>query len=82
MGQCIRCTFRSIYKNSKKRIRAITFSEFSPPSEPLFQRINFLNFDKLVFQRICLLLIGDVPKPISDLFKLTTIITAIVHVTH
>ena len=41
------------------------------PSEPLFQRTNVLNFDKLVFQRICLMMfhIGDVPKPISDLFQ-------------
>ena len=59
-------TFSAIY-------RAITFSEFSAPSEPLFQRTNILNFDKLVFQRICLMMfkhhIGDVPKPILDLFQ-------------
>ena len=60
-------------KIPKKSIRAITFSEFSAPSEPLFQRSNILNFDKLVFQRICLMMfkhhIGDVPKPISELFQ-------------
>ena len=60
-------------KIQKKSIRAITFSEFSAPSEPLFQRSNILNFDKLVFQRICLMMfkhhIGVVPKPISDLFQ-------------
>ena len=58
-------------KIQKKSIRAIILSEFSTPSEPLLQRTNILNFDKLVFQRICLMLfkhhIGDVPKPISDL---------------
>ena len=60
-------------KIQKKSIRAITFSEFSAPSEPLFKKNNILNFDKLVFQRICLMMfkhhIGDVPKPISDLFQ-------------
>ena len=60
-------------KNQNKSIRAITFSEFSAPSEPLFQGSNILNFDKLVFQRICLMMfkhhIGDVPKPISELFQ-------------
>ena len=60
-------------KNQKKSIRAITFSEFSATSELLFQRSNILNFDKLVFQRICLIMfkhhVGDVPKPISDLFQ-------------
>ena len=60
-------------KIQKKSIRAITFLEFSAPSEPLFQRSNILNFDKLVFQRICLMMfkhhIGVVPKPISDLFQ-------------
>ena len=47
--------------------------KFSAPSEPLFKKTNILNFDKLVFQRICLMMfkhhIGDVPKPISDLFQ-------------
>ena len=47
--------------------------EISAPSEPLSQRTKILNLDKLVFQRICLMMfkleIGDVPKPISDLFQ-------------
>ena len=54
----------------KRSIRAITFSEFSAPSEPLFQRTNIQNFDKLVFQRICLMMFkhhtGDVPKSIPN----------------
>ena len=62
-----------LIKIQKKIIRAITFSEFSAPSEPLFLRSNILNFDKLVFQRICLMMfkhhIDDIPKPISDLFQ-------------
>ena len=45
----------------------------SAPSEPLFPKNNILNFDKLVFQRNFLMMfedhIGDVPKPISDLFQ-------------
>ena len=61
---------KKIQKNS---IRAITFSELSDPLEPLFQRSNILNSDKLVFQRIRLMMfkhhIGDVPKPIFDLFQ-------------
>ena len=62
-----------LIKIQKKSIRAITFSEFLAHSEPLFLRTNILNFDKLVFQRICLMMfkhhIDDVPKPISDLFQ-------------
>ena len=62
-----------LIKIQKKSIRAITFSEFSAPSEPLFPRTNILNFDNLVFQKICQMMfkhhIGDVPKPISDLFQ-------------
>ena len=44
-----------------------------PLSEPLFLRTNILNFDKLIFQRISLMMfkhhIDDVLKPISDLFQ-------------
>ena len=73
MGQCISQTFRVTYKNSKEKYSSNNISEFSAPSEPFFQRTNILNFDKLVFQRICLMMfkhhIGDVPKPISDLFQ-------------
>ena len=72
MGQFISHTFKAT-KIQKKSIWALTFSEFSALSEPLFQRSNILNFDKFVFQRMCLIMfkhhIGDVPKPISDLFQ-------------
>ena len=60
-------------KSQKKSIRATTFSEFSVPSESLFQIFNILNFDKLVFHRICIRMfkhhIGDVPKPVSDIYQ-------------
>ena len=40
----------------------------------LLPQTYILNFDKLVFQRICLMMfkhhIGGVPKPISDLFQI------------
>ena len=45
-----------LIKIQKKSIQAITFSESSAPSEPLFLRTKILNFDKLVFQRICLMM--------------------------
>ena len=75
-----------LIKIQKKGIWAITFSDFSAPSEPLFQRTNILNFDKLVFQRSCLMMfkhhIGVFPNLFRIYSKLTTIITAMVHVTH
>ena len=40
----------SLIKIQKKSIRAITFSEFSAPSKPLFLRTN-ISFDKLVFSK-------------------------------
>ena len=40
----------------KKSIPAKTLSKFLTPSEPLFQRTDILNFDKLVFQKICLMM--------------------------
>ena len=58
----------------KKSVLAKTLSEFSAPSEQLFQRTNIVNFVKLVFQKMCLMKlrhhIGDVPKPISNLFQI------------
>ena len=73
MRQCISHTFRSTCKNHQKKYSSKTFSEFSAPSEPLFQRTNIVNFDKLVFQKSYLIIfkhdIGDVAKPISDLIQ-------------
>ena len=39
-------------KIQKKCVRTITFSEYLAPSEPIFQSLNVLNFEKLVVQRI------------------------------
>ena len=60
-------------KNSKKCVRANTFSEYLAPSEPIFQTLNVLNFENLVIQRISLLMFkyshGDVPVSVSQLFR-------------
>ena len=49
-GNALAIHLDPLIKIQKKSIRAITFSEFSAPSEPLFLRTNILNFDKLVFR--------------------------------
>ena len=36
----------------KKCIRTISFSEYLAPSEPLFHKLNILNFEKLVIKRM------------------------------
>ena len=60
-------------KNQKKCVRTITFSEYLAPSEPIFQSLNVLNFEKLVVQRISLLMFkythGNVPVSVSQLFR-------------
>ena len=56
-----------LIKIQKKSFRAITFSEFSAFSEPLFLRTNILNFDKHVFQRICLMIIVHVTHKFFEL---------------
>ena len=60
-------------KIQKKCVRAITFSEYLAPSEPIFQTLNVLNFENLVIQRILLLMFkyshGDVPVSVSQLFR-------------
>ena len=57
----------------KKCVRTITFSEYLAPSEPIFRSHNVLNFEKLVVQRISLLMFkytrGNVPVPVSQLFR-------------
>ena len=61
-----------LVKIQKKCIRTIFFSEYLAPSEPLFQKLNILNFEKLVIQRISLMMfkcsIGVLPLPVSALF--------------
>ena len=62
-----------LIKLQKKCVRTLTFSDYQAPSEPIFQNLNILNFEKLVIQRISLMMfkysIGEVPKPISQLFR-------------
>ena len=58
----------------KKGIRAISFAHYLDPTTPLFERLNILNFKKLVTQRIALLMfkynMDILPHPIADLFAL------------
>ena len=67
-----------LVKIQKKCIRTISFSEYLAPSEPLFQKLNILNFEKLVIQRISLMMfkcsIGVLPLPVSALFQYNSVI--------
>ena len=49
-----------LIKNILKNIPAITFLKFLASSEPLFQRTYILNFDKLIYQKIDLMLFNHV----------------------
>ena len=40
--------YYTFVKIQKKCVRTITFSEYLAPSEPIFQSLNVLNFEKLV----------------------------------
>ena len=57
----------------KKCLRTITFSVYLAPSMPLFQQTNILAFEKLVIQRIALMMFKyskqDLPRPIQNLFS-------------
>ena len=61
-----------LVKIQKKYIRTISFSEYLAPSEPLFLKLNILNFEKLVIRRISLMMfkcnIGVLPLPVSGFF--------------
>ena len=63
----------ALIKIQKKFVRTISLFEFFAPTHPLFERLNILKFDNLVIQRISLLMckysIGEVPSPISLLFR-------------
>ena len=67
------CLTNPLKKIKKKCVRTITFSEYLAPSEPIFQSLNVLNFEKLVVQRISLLMFkythGNVPVSVSQLFR-------------
>ena len=54
------------------KIRTITFSHYLDHTAPLFERLNILDFNKLVKQRISLLMfkkhLNMLPTPLCDLF--------------
>ena len=66
-----------IIKLQKEYIRAITFSHYLEPSQPIFNQINILDFLKLVMQRISLMMFkqhnGIEPTPIAKLFELNNL---------
>ena len=55
-GRSLKSYLDPLVKIQKKCIRTISFSEYLAPSEPLFQKLNILNFEKLVIQRISLMM--------------------------
>ena len=73
MRQCISHTFRSTCNNHQKKYSSKNIFRILGAFRTTFQRTNIVNFDKLVFQKICLIIfkhdIGDVAKPISDLIQ-------------
>ena len=76
--QAIKCHYTAcsyldhLIKLRKKCVRAITFSNYLAPSRPIVKNLNILKFEKLVVQRISLMMfkfnMSEVPKPtcISD----------------
>ena len=66
------CHLDLLIKIQKKSIRTITFSHYLDHIAPLFQRLNILDFEKLVKHRIYLLMFKNhlnmLPTPLSDLF--------------
>ena len=78
MGKYTCYSFESHNKTTeKKSIRAITFSHYLEPSQPLFNRLNILGFLKLVIQRISLMMFkqhnGINSTPIAKLFELNNL---------
>ena len=77
-GSSLKSYLDPLVKIQKKCIRTISFSEYLAPSDPLFQKLNILNFEKLVIQRICLMMfkcsIGVLPLPVSALFQYNYVI--------
>ena len=77
-GSSLKSYLDPLVKIQKKCIRTISFSEYLAPSEPLFQKLNILNFEKLVIQRISLMMfkcsLGGLPLPVSALFQYNSVI--------
>ena len=78
MGKFSQIIFRSTSENPEEMHLTISFSEYLALSEPLFQKLNILNFEKLVIQRICLMMfkcsIGVLPLPVSAPFQYNSVI--------
>ena len=83
-GSSLKSYLDPLVKIQKKCIKTISFSEYLAPSEPLFQKLNILNFEKLVIQRISLMMfkcsIGVFPSPVSALFQYNSVIHT--HMSH
>ena len=77
-GSSLKSYLDPLVKIQKKCIRTISLSEYLAPSEQLFQKLNILNFEKLVIQRISLMMfkrsIGVFPLPVSALFQYNSVI--------
>ena len=56
-GSSLKSYLDPLVKIQKKCIRTISFSEYFAPSEPLFPKLNILNLNKLVIQRIRLMML-------------------------
>ena len=71
-GSSLKSYLDPLVKIQKKCIRTILFSEYLAPSEPLLQKLYTLNLEKIVIQRISLMMfkcsIGVLPLPVSVLF--------------
>ena len=72
-GSSLKSYLDQLVKIQKKCIRTISFSEYLASSEPLFQKLNILNFEKLVIQGISLIMfkcsIGVLLLPVSAIFQ-------------
>ena len=77
-GSSFKSYLDPLVKIQKKCIRTIFFSEYLAPTEPLFQKLNILIFEKLVIQRISLMMfkcsIGVLPLPVSAPFQYNSVI--------
>ena len=79
-GSSLKSYLDPLVKIQKKSIRTISFSEYLAPSdsEPLFQKLNISYLEKLVIQRISLMMfkssIGVLPSPVSAIFQYNSVI--------
>ena len=71
-GNTYDCHLDPLIKIQKTSLRTITFSHYLDHTAPLFERLNILDFKKLVKQRISLLMFKNhlniLPTPLSNLF--------------